>query len=332
MADLVVTSDVDTMMAAANNAGIRSAISAQETLVSGTNIKTINSTSLLGSGDVAVATTAQGSLADSAVQPGDLATVATSGDYDDLINLPDLFAPSDIGPSILRGLQTNNAADSDHDVQIASGYASLRNAAGTAWIVASTASAIVKQIDAAWSVGTNAGGLDTGTVASNTWYYIHMIHRSDTGVTDFMFSASELAPTLPTNYDYFRPIMEVVTDSSANIRGYTQTYDDVAINAGILEHTGSSEAANKTVTVLPGRQVFLTLDVVFGTNNKTFFLRSADNVGALYINRNPNAGAGALVAGWVSANTSSQIYINTTDATSYSLVNRAYRSFRGRNL
>lgn len=36
----------------------------------------------------AFATAAQGSTADTAVQPGDLATVATTGDYDDLINLP----------------------------------------------------------------------------------------------------------------------------------------------------------------------------------------------------------------------------------------------------
>lgn len=36
------------------------------------------------------ATAAQGATADSAVQPGDLATVATTGDYDDLTNLPTL--------------------------------------------------------------------------------------------------------------------------------------------------------------------------------------------------------------------------------------------------
>tara|TARA_R110000823_G_C15942566_1_gene500610 strand:+ start:830 stop:2197 length:1368 start_codon:yes stop_codon:yes gene_type:complete len=35
-----------------------------------------------------LATSAQGALADSATQPGDLAAVATSGDYDDLINTP----------------------------------------------------------------------------------------------------------------------------------------------------------------------------------------------------------------------------------------------------
>lgn len=38
--------------------------------------------------DVGAATTAQGDLADSAVQPGDLAEVATSGEYEDLLNKP----------------------------------------------------------------------------------------------------------------------------------------------------------------------------------------------------------------------------------------------------
>ncbi len=87
----------------------------QDTLVSATNIKTINGNSLLGSGnlvvgggsggavdsvngqtgtvvlgasDVGAATTAQGALADTAVQPGDLATVATTGAYADLSGKP----------------------------------------------------------------------------------------------------------------------------------------------------------------------------------------------------------------------------------------------------
>ena len=38
----------------------------------------------------ALATSAQGALADSAIQPGDLSTVATSGSYPDLINKPTL--------------------------------------------------------------------------------------------------------------------------------------------------------------------------------------------------------------------------------------------------
>ena len=53
---------------------------------------------LLGLGSAATtastayATAAQGTLADSATQPGDLATVATSGSYNDLSNLPTLFS------------------------------------------------------------------------------------------------------------------------------------------------------------------------------------------------------------------------------------------------
>jgi microcystin-dependent protein len=53
--------------------GVTSAIQTQinnkqDTLVSGANIKTINSTTILGSGNIAVATAAQGALADTAIQ------------------------------------------------------------------------------------------------------------------------------------------------------------------------------------------------------------------------------------------------------------------------
>lgn len=94
----------------------------QATLVSGTNIKTINNTSLLGSGNIAVATSSQGSKADSAIQPEDnvsrltndagyitksvnnldnytlsssLSTVATSGAYSDLSGRPTIPTISD---------------------------------------------------------------------------------------------------------------------------------------------------------------------------------------------------------------------------------------------
>lgn len=50
----------------------------QAVLVSGTNIKTINSTTILGSGDLAVATAAQGALADSALQSGDNISLLTN--------------------------------------------------------------------------------------------------------------------------------------------------------------------------------------------------------------------------------------------------------------
>lgn len=47
---------------------------------------------VLTASDVGAATTAQGTKADTAVQPSDLATVATTGDYDDLTNKPTIPA------------------------------------------------------------------------------------------------------------------------------------------------------------------------------------------------------------------------------------------------
>ena len=58
----------------------------QDALVSGTSIKTINSTSLLGSGNISVSTFS-GSYTDLTNKPS-LATVATSGSYSDLSNKP----------------------------------------------------------------------------------------------------------------------------------------------------------------------------------------------------------------------------------------------------
>lgn len=46
-----------------------------------------------------------------------------------------------------------------------------------------------------------AGGLDTGTLAANTWYYTHLIYGT-AGISCLM-SLSKTAPTLPTGYTKF---------------------------------------------------------------------------------------------------------------------------------
>jgi hypothetical protein len=55
-------------MTAADAAAVRTAADAQVTLVSGTNIKTVNSTSLLGSGDIAVGVSGTGSVDNAALR------------------------------------------------------------------------------------------------------------------------------------------------------------------------------------------------------------------------------------------------------------------------
>lgn len=73
-----------------------------------------------------------------------------------------------------------------------------------------------------WAVGSGTGCLDTGTVGSSTWYYLFQIMRSDTGVVDYLCSASLSAPTIPTSYAAKRFIGAILTDASANILAFTQ--------------------------------------------------------------------------------------------------------------
>lgn len=95
----------------------------------------------------------------------------------------------------------NNATDATNDIDIFAGQALD---ATNAYLM-TLSSTLVKRLDAAWTVGTNQGGLDTGSIG-NSDYYIWLIARSDTGVVDALFSLSSTAPTMPTNYDFKRLI------------------------------------------------------------------------------------------------------------------------------
>lgn len=90
--------------------------------------------------------------------------------------------------------------DAVNDTNIAAGGCADETAAY--WM---EGAAITKQLDAAWAVGTNAGGLDTGAIA-NADYYIWRIARSDTGVVDALYSLSSTAPTMPASYDFKRKV------------------------------------------------------------------------------------------------------------------------------
>lgn len=121
--------------------------------------------------------------------------------------------PADVAAQLISGVvldnylgiggltYANSPGDLTNDIDIAVGGAI--DATGVYWMTLATA--ITKRLDAAWAVGTNQGGLDTGSIA-NVDYYKWLIARSDTGVVDVLFSASGTAPTMPGSYDYKRLI------------------------------------------------------------------------------------------------------------------------------
>lgn len=127
-------------------------------------------------------------------------TVAVTSEFD-YANLAGSSGRMPLPAMAIQGLTySNNGSDATNDLDIAAGQ--CRDATNTHNLLLS---ALTKQSDVAWAVGTNQGGLDTGAVGNND-YYIWAIKRSDTGVTDVLFSLSSTAPTMPTNYDFKRLI------------------------------------------------------------------------------------------------------------------------------
>ncbi|WP_197729649.1 hypothetical protein [Rhizobium ruizarguesonis] len=114
----------------------------------------------------------------------------------------------------IRGLElSNNVTDATNDIDITTGST---GSDGASSFLMTLASALTKRLDAAWAVGTNQGGLDTGSIA-NTTYHVWLIQRSDTGVIDALFSTSATAPTMPANYDRKRRIGSIPRESGALI-------------------------------------------------------------------------------------------------------------------
>lgn len=141
---------------------------------------------------------------------------------------------------------SNNGTDADHDLDIAVGYATDYGNA----VVMELTTAITKQIDATWAVGTNAGGLDTGAVAASTGYGVYLIRRSDTGVVDVLFStdmsAAGSSVTMPTNYSQKRLIGWVRTDSSSNILAFTQSGDYFRLTGDVVVDVNDSTMTSTT--------------------------------------------------------------------------------------
>ena len=157
-------------------------------------------------------------------------------------NGTDPYWASPIIPRLaIQGLTyANNGSDATNDIDIAVGGAMDSTSARMMVL----ASALTKRLDANWAVGTNQGGLDTGS-ASDTDYFIWLINRSDTDVTDVLFSTSATAPTMPTNYNYKRLIGWLKRASGAIVAFKTYETEGGGLN---LMWTAPTLDINTTLT------------------------------------------------------------------------------------
>jgi len=126
-----------------------------------------------------------------------------------------------IGRGHIDGLILSNGTDADHDINIAAGEA--KDSENTYLLQLS--SVLTKRLDAAWAVGTDQGGLDTGAIAASKTYHVYLIRKDSDGTIDALFSLSVSAPTMPAGWSTWRRIGSVLTNSSANILGFAQYGD-----------------------------------------------------------------------------------------------------------
>lgn len=64
---------------------------------------------------------------------------------------------------------------------------------------------------------SGVNGLDTGSEAASTWYYVYVILKDSDQTVAGLLSVSSTDPTMPSGYTYFRRIGEWRNDGSSNL-------------------------------------------------------------------------------------------------------------------
>lgn len=158
---------------------------------------------------------------------------------------------ADIGVSLAAGhlygfTLSNSVADAANDIDIAVG--SCLDSTNAKFI--ELTGALTKRLDANWAVGTNQGGLDTGSASGVNTYHVHAIFNPTTSTVDILFSLSPTAPTLPTDYTYFRRIGAVIR-GLASIRAFSQRGDEFLIDDPQLDIGVSNQGTSAVSRGLP---------------------------------------------------------------------------------
>ncbi len=239
--------------------------------------------------------------------------------------LPESMIPSTSSAAVTvrNGCILSNDTDASHDVNVTAGH---RVSEADFQTGITLAAEITKRIDAAWSAGDDAGGLDTGTVANTTTYHLWLISNGTT--VDALFSTSATSPTMPSGYTLKARIGAVITDGSANILGFVHVGPRTFLLKDppwdINNTSTATTAATGTLTVPSGVSVeaLLNLSAYSAGGYLSVYLRHPDvNDEVPTINTaGPLAQILSWGAGWnstvarINTNTSSQIKYRASHA------------------
>lgn len=171
---------------------------------------------------------------------------------------------------------SNNGADAVNDLDIAVGLADSDDAVIANRQQMSLVSALTKQLDVAWAVGTNQGMRSGAALANGTWH-IFLIKRTDTGVVD-IFADTSLTPTLPTNYTKKRRIASVLREG-ATLIPFVQDGYYFRRKASILDVNTTNPgtgAVTATLSVPVGPVVYAQFNTQIVTNGAAIYTVFSD--------------------------------------------------------
>jgi hypothetical protein len=234
----------------------------------------------------------------------------------------------------LSGLNLSNDGTSPNTVIDVSAGIACSDDATTMMSLA----AFTKSISATWAVGSGNGGLDTGTVAASTWYHVHVIERTDTGVVDVLISLSATSPALPTNYTKKRRIGSIRTDASSHILAFSQNGDEflwVAAFGDVNTSSLGTTATLFTLTVPTGVKVNALIRTVVGGGAGGILINSPDENSTAYDsplgNLNSLSSGGQSNALNIRTNTGGQIRaVASTSSTTFQETTYGWIDARGR--
>lgn len=170
-------------------------------------------------------------------------------------------------PGTLRGLELS--LDTATSIGIAAG--NCRNGDSGQPFNMTLAAAITKTFSN-FAAGSGNGGLDTGTIAANTWYHVHLIRKDADGTLDAVISLSATAPTMPAGYTARRRLGAIRTNASSQVTPFTQVGDDFFLGATLRDVAAvhnTTSAVLYALTVPPLASIIANGDLV-PQNTSTF--------------------------------------------------------------
>ena len=254
-----------------------------------------------------------------------IATQASNKQYVDSI-----LSNSQLGPTITV---LNNGADSDHDIDFTEWTFVFDD-----WSWQASAIAISKRIDAAWAAGNGQWWLDTGSVSSNSTYYMYAIYNPTSSTADFLFSTS-LSPNMPSGYTKKKKVASLLTDSSANIKNGTWTFNPdgsyhFIYNTLITDLSDSTPATIRTAVTLsvpPNTRAKLNLTLIDNdTSSASIVITEEAQADVAPVQTNSTLVANvnwySKVTAEYNTNSSSQIYYRASDGgvSAFTIVTRGW--------